>query len=156
MKAQHTQQTAVQTPAHQTREARIAELQQKIAENERVIAETLAELRPSVVRQAMDALATNAHQAGVTPKMSPKEARECLMAYLIGAESLAVPPVLISNMARYGFDASRVTYGELSGQRIAYIDGLSLLKFVGFVRDDAPSLRDAALDAAVGDNATQH
>ncbi|MBK1679751.1 hypothetical protein [Rhodocyclus tenuis] len=89
--------------------------------------------------------------------LNEEDARDEVLEALYTAEKIILLPMICDVLVRVGFDPSRIFYGfTAGGVRFGWADGVSLLKFVGFLHEDAPSADEARMLISLGDNATQH
>jgi len=89
--------------------------------------------------------------------MSEQEAREAIQGHLIGHQAVPIHLTVCQWLAsQMDFDASLITHGEYKGIPVGFIPGLPLLKFVGFIHPDAPTLEEASLLMELNENDTKH
>lgn len=126
-------------------------------------ARAIEEFSPEQQRDVADEMVKEAFKLYVESKgagrsmISKEEARDEVMETLYAAEKIILLPVVCALLLRLGFDPSRISYGfTAGGVRFGWSDGVSLLKFVGFLHEDAPSADEARMLMSLGDNATQH
>lgn len=138
------------------RAAKIAEKEMELAEAKQELAEALQKANEIAQREALRVLKNHALGAPVTPSMTSEEARETVMAHLIEALEIPLHPGICKVLVSGGFDESHITQGKLNGTAVGYAAGVPLLKFVGFLHDDAPTIQEAALLMSIGDGDTKH
>lgn len=124
------------------------EIEKELAEARRELAKVQEALRQKTIEAVQGVLSNAARNAPIKPEMPPLVARSALMDHLLMAEAIALPDGLGPLLVECGFDASLVVAGCASG--------IDLLKFVGFVKPNAPNLQEAQLDMALNEDSTQH
>lgn len=78
------------------------------------------------------------------------------MSFLLGARGIPVIPQLCELMVECGFDPAHITYSKVSGIEAGLVDGIPLLKFVGFLHEDAPSLDEIEQAMMLEESTTVH
>lgn len=137
--------------------ARLAANEKELRESEEKLVEITARLRAEVVEIIKKSLAVAAGQAPINESMSQEAARNVVMDYLIDTQRVPVHPLVCKMLTeKLDFDASLIAQGEFGGVEVGFIPGLPLLKFVGFVHFDAPTLQEAAALMSLEDGATKH
>lgn len=115
------------------------------------------EVRRVAVDVLKEVLKRFANGAPVTPTMSPDEARECVMAYLIEATAVPMLPAICHLLMMAGFDTSVISYHDIpGGARVGLAEGVPLLKFAGFLHEGAPTVAQAAMLMSIEEDATKH
>lgn len=104
----------------------------------------------------MQTLAMYSSSAPVTPKMSREEARQEMMSHLLSAKEIPIHKVVCRHLVTVGFPESAITYREEKGERLGFVAGIPLLKFVGLVHEDAPTLDEIEPFLEMGEDATMH
>lgn len=128
-----------------------------IATNKMRLAAIKEELRELAKTEILKSLKAAAMDAPINDEMDDLEAVQTIQGYLIGHQAIPVHKTVCRILIdECGFDTQVISHGEYKGYECGFIPGLPLLKLVGWIHEDAPTLEELFLLESLGDNPTRH